>query len=68
MSLHGVPPLSFDFWIVRRICGCIGQARLRLDRRVLPPTFAITSPRLVEGEVMAKAGGNRRVCANANGG
>jgi hypothetical protein len=33
------------------------QVQLRLDRRVLPPTFAIASPSLGDGEAMAKAGG-----------
>ena len=35
-------------------------AQLRLDRRVLPPTFTIVSPRSVEGEAMVKAGGKAR--------
>ena len=39
------------------------QAQLRLDRRVLPPTFTIASPRSGEGEAMAKAGGNGGVLA-----
>jgi hypothetical protein len=37
------------------------RARLRFDRRVLPPAFTITSPRSGEGEVMVKAGGKARV-------
>jgi len=36
-------------------------ARLRLDRRVPPPTFAIASPGPGEGEAMAKAGGEQGV-------
>jgi hypothetical protein len=34
-------------WLVGRIRGCqvSERARLRLDRRVVPPTFTITSPR-----------------------
>jgi hypothetical protein len=45
-----------------RICGLKrkGRAQLRLDRRVHPPTFTITLPRQVEGEVMVKAGGKAR--------
>jgi hypothetical protein len=39
-------------------------ARLRLDRRFLPPTFTITSPRYIEGEVM-KAGGKVTVRAES---
>jgi hypothetical protein len=40
-------------------------ARLRLDRRFLPPTFTITSPRYIEGEVMVKAGGKVTVRAES---
>jgi hypothetical protein len=38
---------SLYFWLFRRICGCglRRRTRLRLDRRVLPPAFTITSPR-----------------------
>jgi transposase len=50
--------------VFRRICGSKSgndRAQLRLDRRVLPPTFTIASPRPNEGEAMAKAGGKARV-------
>ena len=47
-------------------------AQLRLDRRVSPPTSAITPPQQGEGDVMAKAGGvakiqtqNRREAASS---
>jgi hypothetical protein len=51
-------------WLFRRICGFKGRAWLRLDRRVIPPTFIITSPRLGEGEVMVKVGRNAAVRAS----
>jgi hypothetical protein len=46
-----------------RICGfkITARARLRLDRRALPPAFTIASPQYNEGEAMVKAGGTARV-------
>jgi hypothetical protein len=52
-------PCANRFRVFRRICGLENDraARLGLDRRVLPPTFAFAPPRKVEGEAKAKAGG-----------
>jgi CDP-glucose 4,6-dehydratase len=38
---------TYNVRFFRRICGCelSRRARIRLDRRGLPPTFTITSPR-----------------------
>ena len=41
-------------------------AQLRLDRRVLPPTFTIASPGTGEGEAMAKAGGKAEFMVEEN--
>jgi hypothetical protein len=51
------PPPATSRWLARMGGKNKRGARLRLDKRDVPPTFTIASPTSGEGEAMAKAGG-----------